>query len=96
MANYPLIVAHTADKRIIAAYQDMVISLGADAAAAALDIVNGKSSDRIVVDAQADLGDYRFIVRDARGREVDAGAVTLSVGPHAFRVPPAGLLSLQR
>jgi len=96
MANYPLVVAHTADKRIIAAYQDVVIPLDADMAEPTVDIVNGKSSDRIFIDAQANLGEYGFVVRDARGREVDSGTVTLSAGPHAFRVPPSGLLSLQR
>jgi len=96
LANYPMVTAHDGRKRIVAAYQDLVVRLDAGVATAAIDIVNATSSARLVIDAAADLGSYRFTVRDARGREVDSGTIALRAGPHVFDVPPAGLLALER
>ncbi len=95
MANYPIVSAHDDDKRIVAIYQDMVVRIDSAVGARNIDVINATASDRIVVDAALDLGAYRFVIRDARGREVDSGTVSVSVGTHGFDVPASGLLSLQ-
>jgi alpha-galactosidase len=96
LSNYPMVTAHDANKRIVAVYQDFVVRLDPDTATDDIDVVNAKSSQRLVIDTAIDLGEYRFRVRDARGRQVESGSVLLAAGAHAFQVPPSGLLSLQR
>jgi alpha-galactosidase len=94
MANYPMVAAHNARKRIVALYQDMIAVI--PDALPAIDVVNATAATRVVLEANAPLGDYSFTVRDTRGQAVDTGRVSLESGVHAFDVPPAGLLSLER
>jgi hypothetical protein len=53
----------------------------------AIDVLNAKSSRRVVLDAVRELGRYRYTVRDSQGRTTDAGEVALAAGPRAFTVP---------
>ncbi|MGD8329296.1 MAG: alpha-galactosidase [Acidobacteriota bacterium] len=94
LANYPLVAAQSGGKRIVAAYQDVVVDI--DPALETVDVVNAKASARIVVDSPRDLGDYTYTTSDTRGRRIERGVVTLSAGAHTFSVPPAGLLTLER
>ena len=94
-ANYPVVRASAAGKQIVGLYEDAVVGLDAGAADA-IDILNAKSSKRVVLDAGRDLGRYRYTARDSQGRTVDAGEVTLAAGVRAFTVPVSGLLSLER
>jgi hypothetical protein len=63
--------------------------------ASRIDVVNASGSPRVVVDAQADLGDYVFRVLNAGGTRVDGGRIALESGAYAFDVPVAGLLRLE-
>ena len=96
LANYPLVAADDGNKRIFALYSDVFVTLDGKASRDAIDIVNAKASDRVVIDARTDLGTYRFLSYDARGRQTHSGTASLHAGAHTFDVPPSGLLSLQR
>jgi len=94
-ANYPVVRATAGGKQIVGLYEDAVVSLDGGAIDA-IDVLNAKSSKRVVLDAARDLGRYRYTVRDSQGRTTDAGEIALSAGPRAFAVPVSGLLSLER
>jgi alpha-galactosidase len=94
-ANYPVVRAAKGQKQIVGLYEDAVVGLDGRAAEA-IDVLNAKSSKRVVLDAARDLGRYRYTARDSQGRTVDAGEVTLAAGVRAFTVPVSGLLSLER
>jgi alpha-galactosidase len=94
-ANYPVVRASGGGKQIVGLYADAVIGLdggGLDA----IDVLNAKSSKRVVLDLARDLGRYRYTVRDSQGRTVESSEVALAAGARAFVVPVSGLLSLER
>jgi alpha-galactosidase len=103
-ANYPVVVATSAagagkqarpDKQIVGLYGDSVVSL-AGAAGKRIDVVNAKASEPVVLSAAAAQGRYRYLIRDCQGRTVKQGVSDLRAGVVEFRVPPSGLLSLER
>ena len=90
---YPVVVASTADKRIVAVYSDVIAEVGS-AAPAQLWVVNGTRRERVVIELAEPLGPRTVIVRDCCGREVHRRQVDLSAGVHRLDVPPAGSLAL--
>jgi alpha-galactosidase len=95
-ANYPLLSGYGSDKQITALFTDQVVTLDGSRPGAKIDIVNAKASRKVVLVAGADLGRYRYTVRDCQGRETGAATVQLTAGLHAFDVPVSGLLALER
>ena len=93
---YPVVRARTTDKEIVGVYGDAVVRLEAARATRRLDVVNGKSTRQLVLAVDKDLGNYRFVVRDCQGRQVNAGTVRLVEGAVTLEVPVSGLLSLER
>jgi alpha-galactosidase len=94
-ANYPVVRASRGGKQIVGVYADAVVALDGGAADS-IDVINGKSSKTLVLDADRDLGRYRYVVRDCQGRAVESGDVKIPTGPRAFAVPVSGLLTLER
>jgi len=94
-ANYPVVRASRGGKQIVGLYADAVVGLDGSAADA-IDVLNAKSSKRVVLDVARDLGRYRYTVRDSQGRTVESSEFSLSAGARAFAVPVSGLLSLER
>jgi len=96
LANYPVIRGHDGDKQIVALYGDHLVRLDGTRPTARIDVVNGKTSEGVVLDVTVDLGTYRYRVTDHLGTERDAGTLRLDAGVHRLLVPPAGLLALER
>jgi len=96
LANYPLLAAYGDDKQIHVAFEETVISLREGPAAAAIDLVNAKSSRRLVAVAPEPLGRYRVRITDVRGTVEVEETVELTEGVHLFSVPSAGLVALER
>ena len=94
-ANYPVVRASRGGKQIVGLYADAVVRLDGSAADA-IDVLNAKSSKRVVLDVARDLGRYRLTVRDSQGRTVESRELRLAAGARAFAVPVSGLLSLER
>jgi hypothetical protein len=82
-------------KQIVGLYADAVVGLDGSAADA-IDVLNAKSSKRVVLDVARDLGRYRYTVRDSQERTVESSEAHLGAGPRAFAVPVSGLLRLER
>jgi hypothetical protein len=61
-----------------------------------LDVINAKSSERVVLMPAQSLGRYRFVVQDCQGRTVRKGQVALGKRAIDFGVLASGLLSLER
>jgi alpha-galactosidase len=93
-ANYPVLVGRAAGKQIVGLFADAVVRL--ERASDKIDVINGKGSDSVVLSIAADLGRYRYTVRDCQGKVVDSGQTSLAKGARAFTVPVSGLLSLER
>jgi alpha-galactosidase len=96
LLNYPLVESHSADKRIVALYGELVVPMRRADDFAQIDIINATSADRVVVAADSDLGPYRFTTFDTRGREVEVGHVRMDQGAHIFSVPRSGLIAFER
>jgi alpha-galactosidase len=94
-ANYPVVRASRGGKQIVGLYADAVVGLDGSAVDA-IDVLNAKSSKRVVLDVARDLGRYRVTVRDSQGRTVESSERPLTAGVRAFAVPVSGLLSLER
>jgi alpha-galactosidase len=93
--NYPMVVGSGPGKKIIGLYQDLVVRLEAEDAGLMVDVLNAQVGERVIVDAGAALGDYRYSARNCLGEITATGKVTLAGGPHAFEVPASGVLSLE-
>ena len=92
-ALYPVVIASSADTRIVVVYADTPIDPGADVPGS-LQVVNATLGERLVLDLPAGLGERACEVRDCRGRVVSRTAVALGAGLHRLAVPPCGLISL--
>jgi len=92
-ANYPMLAAAGAEKRIVGLYDDVAVRW--DGGASRLDVINGKSSSDVIVAVGQDRGRYRATVRDCRGRVVRSETLRLDKRLHAFGVPASGLLALE-
>ena len=95
-ANYPLVLGRDGDREIAALFADMVVRLDGRSAPRALDVVNAKASDTVILACAGDCGGYRYTVRDCQGRLVGQGEKRLGPGPSSFTVPVSGLLALER
>lgn len=96
LANYPRLSAFGSVKQIHVVYEDLLVPISAGGAADAIDLVNAKSSTRIAVVVDQDLGTYQVHALDARGRTVRREVRELSAGTHLFTVPSSGLATLHR
>jgi alpha-galactosidase len=94
-ANYPVLVARGAGKQIVGLYGDAVVKLDGRTPAK-IDLINGKSSQAVVLAVGQDLGTYRYTIRDCQGKTVGSGQARLDKGVRDFDVPVSGLLSLER
>jgi alpha-galactosidase len=111
LANYPLVSAYDPDKLIVVTYAEVNVSLGERPvgerpvgerplrelpARSRIDVVNATPGGRVVLDVRTPLGEHRYRILDALGRELSAGRVSLVRGALAFDVPVAGILELVR
>lgn len=96
MANYPLLSATTDRKRIIAVYADIAVTLSDREGTNAIDVLNAKASERLILDPRVDLGTYDYVVSNAVGERVDSGTLVLDPSPKGIDVPGSGMLTLVR
>jgi alpha-galactosidase len=92
---YPVLMAFDESKAVAALYSDVVVRLPHQNFGA-LDLVNAKASEGVVVDLPRNLGEMDFVLLDTRGREVQRGTRRLSAGVHRFSVPPSGIVMLHQ
>lgn len=90
---YPVVLARTPNKLLAAVYSDSVVEIG-DRVPPELIIVNGTLKDRVVIEANEDLGTRFLEVRNCMGHVAQTGPTQLSPGIHALRIPQAGIARL--
>jgi alpha-galactosidase len=93
--NYPVLIARGGGKQIVGVYGDSFVKLDGRTPGK-IDLINGKSSETVVLAVRQDLGTYRYTIRDCQGKAVGSGQVRLDKGTRDFNVPVSGLLSLER
>lgn len=94
LANYPILETSNSTKHIVALYQDMICRL--NRSVHAIDIVNAKRSERMVLDIGVEMGDFEATVFDCIGQRVAHSHQALTKGLHPFDVPASGRLELRR
>jgi len=92
--NYPMVTGQKAGKQIAAVYQDMVVPSGTEPLQA-IDIVNGKPTEGVVLRMEQSLGKSEITIYDTLGNLVSRTWQELGIGAHAFDVPPSGLLKVK-
>ncbi len=93
-ANYPIISGDSNDKKITVVYNDLFIPV-VTSSNKKIDIINAKSSKRIILDVTGEKQSYRYMIFDCKGNIVDSKVIELDTeSPFAFNVPPSGLISL--
>lgn len=92
--NYPLVIARTKGKLIAAVYQDLFVSPGKEAPPE-IHLLNAKASESLVLNLADDFGLALVEIYDTTGRRISAKRERLAAGPHAWQVPPSGLVTIK-
>ena len=90
-SNYPMISSEDRYKKIVALYGDVVVNVSS---VKEMDIINAKTSNKIIIDVVGEKQDYNYAIYDCKGKEVKKDRIKLKKGVHAFDVPASGLISL--
>jgi alpha-galactosidase len=91
LMNYPLIRGKNSRKMIATIFAERIVNidttLGLD-----FDVVNAKSSQKIIIDNTGQTRLYKCIITDCMGNEISAEQINLNQGISVFEVPPSGLV----
>ena len=90
--NYPMIKGSKEDKEIIVLYNDLFASVETQKFDN-FDVVNAKSSQRIILDVTGEKQVFNYSIFDCKGNEMEQKKIELNKGVFAFDVPPSGLIS---
>lgn len=90
-ANYPIIRGRTAEKTIIAVYNNVTVPID-KYDQGGLDIVNGKMSAGVVIDAKIRMGKRQIKIFNCQGYLEYAKKMHIKPGVTKFAVPPSGLV----
>jgi len=94
LANYPIITGRDKNKQIVAIYNDQLATI--DEKVYQFDVVNAKTTKRIVLEIQQNLGKFDYKIWDCKGNMVNEKEMNLSQGLHNFSVPASGIISFDR
>ena len=94
LTNYPAIQAWKGQKKIVALFNDLVVTLEAGAHKN-VDVLNAKSNAQVVINIKGDSGSYEYTVFDCQGKEIKKDSMLFTDGIYAFDVPPSGLIAFK-
>ncbi|GHO76835.1 hypothetical protein KSD_46060 [Ktedonobacter sp. SOSP1-85] len=92
-SSYPVVLASTPTKQVIAAYLDTVLKPIGEVPAHLL-IVNGTLEQRLILELSTDTGERAVKTFDCQGHLVRSETLHLTAGIHRLAIPPAGVISL--
>ncbi len=92
---YPILVASGGGKAIAGVYADAVVRLP-DEDYRAVDLINGKASEGLVLELPRGMGSVEVTVFDTQGRVIDQRRRTLGASIHRFDAPPSGRVEIRR
>lgn len=93
---YPVVVARTERKMVVAFYAEMPVRLGNETLPPELYLVNGSYAKEVLVELGTAPGSVEVTVTDCCGETIRRDSMTLSAGFHRFAVPPAAHLRMCR
>lgn len=93
-SNYPILESCLEDKIIYGLYDDMVISCKTNFSK--IDIINGKRTERVLVELDQDLGNCLATIFNCKGEITNQSEIALNGPFFHFKVPPAGLITLEK
>jgi len=93
--QYPFVVARKEHKWVGAFYADIVAPRSGKLPTEVY-LINATHQPRVILDIDADSGMYHIEERNVLGEIIGKRIQTLSVGIHALKVVPSGLLHLMR
>ncbi|MEM1337822.1 MAG: glycoside hydrolase family 36 protein [Bacteroidota bacterium] len=94
LENYPIQYAMGSNKTIVGLHSDQIVFLSASHDA--IDVINAKTSDKILLDTPKDQGSFDYTICNCQGVIIENNTVRLNSGCNRFHVPSGGLLRLKR
>ncbi|KAA3622323.1 MAG: alpha-galactosidase [Bacteroidetes bacterium] len=91
LLNYPVLVGKNDRKSITTLFEDRLVAVDLSTQPA-FDIVNGKTTEKIIIDFSGEKGYYAFRIVDCMGNESATGGMTVKPGVKVFEVPAAGMI----
>lgn len=90
--NYPVVRTITEKKEIIAVYADVVIDLFSEAQY--IDIINGKTSEKIILNTVSSQKSYKISIIDCQGNIIKNTTNSFQKGLISIEVPISGMITL--
>ncbi len=94
-ALYPMILARSKSKTIVALYNDMYVSLDGKKCTN-IDIVNAKSSKFVILNLTTDMGNVTTKSYTCMGDLIKTQTISLKKGVFRLSVPASGLLTIRK
>ena len=90
--NFPMISSENNEKKITALYNDLFVGIETKTNQK-FDIVNAKSSSKIILDVTGEAQRYEFKIVDCKGKIIRTAETQLKTGVYSYDVPASGLIS---
>ncbi|MGC6479205.1 MAG: glycoside hydrolase family 36 protein [Flavobacteriaceae bacterium] len=94
MENYPMQRAKKNDKQIIAVYADKWVLL--DAKEQYVDILNVKSTEKLVLVGTESILNYKYSIRNSKGDLCTQGELVVAHKGEVLTVPAGGMIQMER
>ncbi len=91
-ANYPILSGELAGSIIYGVYDERVVEV--NKSYAHIDLINGKASTDLIIDASIDLGEGQMKIYDCQGQILIDQKTNLGIGLHKINVPISGIVSI--
>lgn len=90
LSNYPVLQCTLDHRSIIGVYDDFVVPVNQEFQE--LDVLNAKMTDRVVLDAEKDLGYFQYAILDCKGKYLSSGVTDIREGCNSWVVPVGGMI----
>jgi len=94
LANYPYLSTSKNDKTIYGLYEDVVLPV--DLNNASIDILNSKTKQQVVINAQGEEANWQIDLFDCMGNKTKQDTLKISAGIHTFETSISGLIQLKK
>lgn len=94
LTNYPILEAMKGAKKITTVYNEQIVALETDKLDE-IDVINAKTSSRIVIVATGKSKKFEYRIIDCLGAETKKETIELANNTYTFTVPASGLISFK-
>ncbi len=92
LTNYPILEATKGNKKITTVFNEQIVEFPSKKYDE-IDVINAKTSSRIVVVATGEGKKFEYRIVDCLGTETEKETIDLSEGTYTFSVPASGMIS---